>query len=154
MRKVFAGLAAFLLLVLVVQFFLAASGAFSNEANEEAFRPHRILGLGSILVAVVLTVAAAVMRMPGRIIGLSGLVAGLGILQALIAVIAKAFGDSAGDSAVGRYVFGLHAVNGLVMVAVARVILRSVRAAPDTTTTSGVDTTVTGPAADSARTAS
>ncbi|MBB5114750.1 hypothetical protein FHU28_004589 [Micromonospora echinospora] len=150
MRKVFAGLAAFLLLVLVVQFFLAASGAFSSEANEEAFRPHRILGLGSILVAVVLTVAAAVMRMPGRIIGLSGLVAGLGILQALIAVIAKAFGDSA----VGRYVFGLHAVNGLVMVAVARVILRSVRAAPDTTTTSGVDTTVTGPAADSARTAS
>jgi hypothetical protein len=154
MRKAFAGLAALLMLVIVVQFFLAASGAFDTAPNEEAFRPHRALGYVTLLIAVVLTVVAALARMPGRLIGLSGLVAGLGILQPVIAAIAKAFGDPGTSTTAGQLVFGLHAVNGLIMVSVVRTILQQARgltATPHTTQAGAGDGS---PAAGSARSAS
>ena len=47
MRKVFAVLATLLVLVVVAQFFLAASGAFDTAPNDESFQPHRALGYGS-----------------------------------------------------------------------------------------------------------
>ena len=127
MRKAFAAMAALVMFAVVVQFFLAASGAFDTGPNEEAFRPHRILGLGTVLLAVILTVVAAVARMPGRLIGLSGLVAGLGLLQPVIVVIAKAFGDTGETTTAGQIVFGLHAVNGLIMFSVLRTILQQAR---------------------------
>jgi hypothetical protein len=127
MRRVFAGLAALLMLAVVVQFFLAGSGAFDTAPNDEAFRPHRALGYVTVLLAVVLTLVAALIRMPGRLIGLSGLVVGLGILQPVIAVIAKAFGDGEDTTAAGQLVFGLHAVNGLVIMSVIRIILQQAR---------------------------
>jgi hypothetical protein len=77
MRKVLAGLAALLMLAVVVQVFLAAGGAFDTAPKDEAFRPHRVLGYVILLLAMVLTVVAALVRMPGRLIGLCGLVAGL-----------------------------------------------------------------------------
>lgn len=128
MRKAFTGLAALVMLAIVVQFYLAASGAFDSAPTEEAFRPHRILGLGVVLLAIVLTVFAAIARMPGRLIGLSGLVAGLGLLQAVIVMIAKAFGDTGETTTAGQLVFGLHAVNGLAMMAVIGMIMRQSRA--------------------------
>jgi hypothetical protein len=123
MRKAFTGLASLLLLVLIAQFFLAASGAFDEAPNDESFQPHRALGYGIILLAVAVTIVAAVARMPGRVIGMTSLVAGLAAIQSVIRVLADAFGDA------GQVVFGLHAVNGLVMVAVLGRIVRLSRAA-------------------------
>ena len=94
MRKAFAALAGLVMLVVVVQFFLAASGAFDTAPNDESFQPHRTLGFRIVLLAVLLTVVAAVARTPGRLVGLTGLVAGLVVLQAVIRAIAAAFGDT------------------------------------------------------------
>ncbi|GGX22488.1 hypothetical protein GCM10010297_49570 [Streptomyces malachitofuscus] len=127
MRRTIAGLAAVLMLAVVVQFFLAGSGAFDTAPNDEAFRPHRALGYMVVLLALVTTLTAAVARVPGRLIGMSGLLAGLAVAQPLIAVVAKAFGDTGDTSTAGQLVFGLHAVNGLIMMAVAGRILREAR---------------------------
>jgi len=125
MRKAFVGLATLLMLVVVAQFFLAASGAFDTAPNDESFQPHRALGPAILLLAVLLTVVAALARMPGRLVGMAGLVAGLIVVQFVIAELAKAFGDG---TTAGQLVFGLHAVNGLVIVAVVGRIVRQARA--------------------------
>ncbi|MFU8852037.1 DUF6220 domain-containing protein [Micromonospora sp. SL1-18] len=122
MRRFFAGLAALQMLAVVAQFFLAASGAFDTAPKDESFQPHRALGGGIVLIAVLVTVVAAIARMPGRLIGMSGLVAGLAVLQFAIKEIATAFDGTGGD-----LVFGLHAVNGLAIVAVTGRIIRQAR---------------------------
>lgn len=129
MRRVFAGLAILLVLVIVVQFYLAASAAFSTAPNDESFQPHIMLGRGIIVFVVLLTIVAALARVPGRLIGMMGLIAGLGVLQAVIAVIAKAFDDTGDTSTTaGQLVFGLHAINGLIMLALAGNVARQARA--------------------------
>jgi hypothetical protein len=125
LRRVFAVLATLLVLVIVAQFFLAASGAFDTAPNDESFQPHRALGYGIVLFAILLTIVAALARMPGRLIGMSALIAGLGVVQSLIRVVAAAF-DEAGDT--GTLVFGLHAVNALAIIAVSGVVARRARA--------------------------
>ena len=129
MRRVFALLASLLVLVVVAQFFLAASGAFDAAPNDESFRAHRGLGYGIVVFAILLTVVAAVARMPGRLIGMTGLVAGLGLGQGLIRAVAAAF-NGTGDTSTtaGRLVFGLHAVNGLAMLGIAGSVARRARA--------------------------
>jgi len=128
MRRVFAVLATLLALAIVAQFFLAASGAFDSAPNDESFRTHRALGYGLVVLAILLTVVAALARMPGRLIGMTGLVAGLGAAQGVIRAVAAAFNDT-GDTATtaGTLVFGLHAVNGLIMLAVAGTVARRAR---------------------------
>ncbi|NNH74920.1 hypothetical protein HLB23_34580 [Nocardia uniformis] len=121
MKKVFTGMAALLLLAVIAQFYLAAGGAFDTAPNEESFQPHRMLGNAILVFAFVVTIAAAIARMPGRLIGLSGLVAGLAIVQSVIREIAKSLGD--GTSASGL-IFGLHAINGLVILGVIGMIVR------------------------------
>ena len=129
MRKLFAGLAILLVLVVVAQFFLAASGAFDTAPNDEAFRPHRALGYAIFLLPVVMTIVAAVARMPGRLIGMTALVAGLTVVQVVIAVLARAFDDTGDTSTTaGQLVFGLHAINGLIILAVAGTVARRARA--------------------------
>jgi hypothetical protein len=120
-RKVFAVLAGALVLVIVIQFFLAASGAFDAAPNDESFQPHRALGYGALLLAVVLTVVAALARMPGRLIGMCGLIAGLVLVQGLIRAVADAFDDAA-------VIFGLHGINALVILALAGTVARRARA--------------------------
>ena len=127
MRKVFAGLAILLMLAVVAQFFLAASGAFDTAPNEESFQPHRALGYGIVLFAVLMTLVGALARVPGRLIGMTGLVAGLAVLQGVIRAIASAFGDTGDSTTAGQLVFGLHAVNGLVIMAAAGMIVRQAR---------------------------
>lgn len=127
MRRTIAGLAAVLMLAVVVQFFLAGSGAFDSAPTDEAFRPHRMLGYLMLLLALLTALIAALARMPGRFVGMIGLLAGLGILQPLIAAVANAFGDGDTSTTAGQIVFGLHAVNGLVMMGVAGRILRQAR---------------------------
>jgi Kef-type K+ transport system membrane component KefB len=120
MRKVFAGLAIALALTVVAQFYLAASGAFDPAPADESFGSHRALGYGIVLFAVLLTIVAPLARMPGRLIGMTALVAGLGVAQVLIRVLADAVDDSGGSSTdAGQLVFGLHAINGLIMLALA-----------------------------------
>jgi uncharacterized membrane protein YhaH (DUF805 family) len=129
MRKAFAGLATLLMLVVVAQFYFAASGAFSTAPNDESFQPHRVLGYVIFLLALLMTLVAALARMPRRLIGLSGLVAGLTVVQVVIAVLARAFNDT-GDisTTAGQTIFGLHAVNGLAIMAVVGTIVRQARA--------------------------
>ena len=131
MRRVFAVLATLLVLVVVAQFFLAASGAFDTAPNDESFQPHRALGYVIILVAVLLTIVGALARMPGRLIGMSGLVVGLAVVQPVIAALARAFNDTGeASTTAGTVVFGLHAVNGLAILAVAGTVARRGRALP------------------------
>jgi hypothetical protein len=149
MRKAFAGLAILLMLVVVAQFFLAASGAFSTAPNDESFRPHRALGYVIFLLPVVMTIVAALARMPGRLVGMTALVAGLTVVQVVIAKLAEAFGDS---TAAGQLIFGLHGVNGLVMLAVVGMIVRQARAlsssaAPARRAGAGDDAGASGPVA-------
>lgn len=122
MRRFFAVLAALQMLAVVTQFFLAASGAFDTAPNDESFQPHRALGGGIVLIAVLVTVVAAIARMPGRLIGMSGLVAGLAVVQFVIKGIATAL-----DGTAGGLVFGLHAINGLAIMAVTGTIIRQAR---------------------------
>jgi cytochrome b561 len=124
MRKVFTALAALLLVAIVVQFFLAAGGAFDTASTEEAFQPHRALGNGIFALAILVTIAAAIARVPGRLMGLSGLVAALILVQSLIREVAKSLGD---DASTGHLVFGLHGVNGLLILGVTGMILLRTR---------------------------
>jgi Family of unknown function (DUF6220) len=159
-RRVFAGLAALLVLVVVAQFFLAASGAFDDAPRDESFQTHRSLGYLVGLFAVLLTIVAALARMPGRLIGMMGLVAGLAVVQSLIRVLAGAFDDTGGTSTTaGQLVFGLHAINGLIILAVAgnvawkaRALSRS--AVPGRPVGSGNDAGVSGAGAGTAQPAS
>jgi hypothetical protein len=129
LRRVFALLATLLVLVVVTQFILAATGAFDTAPNDEAFQPHRRLGYGIVLFAILLTIVAALARVPGRLIGMTGLVAGLGVGQGLIRAIAAAFNDTGETTTTaGKLVFGLHAVNGLIILAVAATVARRARA--------------------------
>ncbi|HEU4948754.1 MAG TPA: DUF6220 domain-containing protein [Kribbella sp.] len=128
MRKVFAALVTLLMLAVVVQFMLAASGAFDTAPKDESFQPHRALGYGILILAVLLTLVCALARMPGRLIGMTGLVAGLSFLQGVIRAVAGAFDETGGGTTVtGELVFGLHAVNGLIIMALAVRILRQAR---------------------------
>jgi heme A synthase len=128
MRKVFVGLSTVLVLAIVVQFYLAAVGAFDTAPNDESFGMHRILGYMILLLAILATIVAAVARMPGTVIGRSALIAGLTLLQGLIRALADALGDT-GDTTTtaGRLVFGLHALNGLAIMGVAGTTLRQAR---------------------------
>jgi hypothetical protein len=129
MRRVFALLAAVLVLTVVAQFFLAASGAFNTAPNDESFQPHSALGYGIVLLAVVLTIVGALARVPARLIGMAGLIAGLGVGQGLIRAIAAAFNDTGDTSTTaGTLVFGLHAVNALFILSTAGTLARRARA--------------------------
>jgi heme A synthase len=123
-RRSFTGLALLLMLAVVIQFFLAASGAFDSARGEESFRAHRVLGFGIVLIALLAAIAAAVARLPGRLAAMSGLVAGLAVLQSVIRAIAAAFEDAGRSTAAGELIFGLHAVNGLAILAVVMTIVR------------------------------
>jgi hypothetical protein len=139
MRKVFTALVSFVMLAVVVQFALAASGAFDTAPKDESFQPHRVLGYAILLLAVVVTALAALLRMPGRIIGLSGLVAGLTILQPVIVAVADALGHGESSSTAGEIVFGLHAVNALLIFSVLRMIIQSTRRLSSTAPTGGTE---------------
>jgi hypothetical protein len=156
-RRLFAGLATLLVLVVVAQFFLAASGAFSTAPNDESFRPHRALGYVIFLLPVLMTIVAALARMPGRLVGMAGLVAGLTAVQVVITDLAKAFNDTGDTSTTaGQLAFGLHGINGLIILAVAVTVARRARAlsrsaVADRPAGVGGDAGVPGPATGSAR---
>lgn len=128
MRKVLTGVAVLLVLAVVTQFYLAAVGAFDTAPKDESFSLHRSLGYLILLLAVLATLVAALARVPGSLVARAGLVAGLVLVQSLIRVLADALGDG-GDATTtaGRFVFGLHAVNGLAIMAGAGALARGAR---------------------------
>jgi hypothetical protein len=110
------------LLIVVAEFYFAASGAFGGAAsNGESFRPHHALGYVIFLLPIVMAIVAALARIPGRLIGMTASVAGLTAVQVLIAKLAQGIGDG---STAGQLIFGLHAVNGLALLAVAGMVFR------------------------------
>jgi hypothetical protein len=123
MRRALAGLSILFMLVVVAEFFFAASGAFSSAPRAESYRPHHALGYVIFLLPVLMAIIAALARLPRRLIVLALAVAGLTSVQVLIAKLARVFSD-AGDGTAGSLVFGLHAVTGLAIPAVAWVIVR------------------------------
>ena len=134
MRKAFSGLATLLVLVVIAQFFFAAVGAFSTAPHDESYRPHHALGYVIFLLPVVMTIIAALARMPGRLIGMPALVAGLTAVQVLIAELAKEIGDTGNSTTAGSLISGLHAVNGLAILATAGMIVWQARTLSKATT--------------------
>lgn len=127
MKKAVSILATVLLAAIIVQFYLAASGAFDSAPKEESFALHRGLGNGILLTAVLLAIGAAIARFPRKVIGMSGLVAVLVLFQSLIREVSKSIAD--GGSDVGNYIFGLHAVNGLIIMGLTIMLVRTFRQA-------------------------
>ncbi|MEV6967216.1 DUF6220 domain-containing protein [Hamadaea sp. NPDC051192] len=127
MRKIFAALAGLLVLLVVAQFFFAASGGFSSRPGEEAYRGHHMLGYVLFLWPIVMIVVAAIGRMPGRLIGLTAVIPALTTFQVVVAKIAIGMHDS-GSGTGSEIVFGLHGIGGLLTGVFAGLILRQARA--------------------------
>jgi cytochrome b561 len=127
MRKTFTGVTALLMLAVVVQFFLAASGAFDDAPADESFGPHRGVGFLILLLALLATLAAAAAKLPGRVVGMTAAVLGLAVLQPVIAGVASALDDTGDGSGPAAVVFGLHGVNGLVIMTLVGSLLQKSR---------------------------
>lgn len=123
MRKVYAGFTAVLLLAIVAQFYLAAVGAFDTAPKDDSFEMHRMLGYLILLLALLTTVVAALARVPGRLIAQTALVVGMAVMQGLIRMFAGAIDAGDTSTTAGRFVFGLHALNGLGMFGVTEAVL-------------------------------
>lgn len=117
MRRVFIGLAGLNLLVIVVQFYLAAVGAFSDLPQDESFDAHRALGYVTFVLPVLMAVWAPLAGLPRRFLGLSLLMAALVSVQVLIAKVAEGLAGGA------TWLFGLHGVNGLLILAIAGTVV-------------------------------
>ncbi len=130
MRRVYLALAGLLLLAVLAQFYFAAVGAFAKPQNDSSFALHD--ATGSIVIpalSLLATIAAALARAPGRLIGLSIAPLGLVIVQMIIVAAGRALNDT-GDQTTpaGLAILGLHAINGLAIMATAGLILRRARA--------------------------
>jgi len=129
-RKVFLGLSGLLMLAVVAQFYFAATGAFTKPQADDSYALHAMNGMLVIpLLSVLATVAAAVARAPGRLIGFTLLPLGLVIVQVLIVVLGGALTGTTEERTTtgGLVILGLHAINGLAIMAVAGTILRRAR---------------------------
>ncbi|MEN3307030.1 MAG: hypothetical protein V7603_3232 [Micromonosporaceae bacterium] len=129
-RRVYLVLSGLLLLAVLAQFYFAAVGAFAKPQNDSSFALHDMTGSIAIpVLSLLLTIVAAVARAPGRLIGLSIAPLGLVVVQTLIIAVGRAFNDSGDQTTpVGLAILGLHAVNGLAIMAVAGLIMRRARA--------------------------
>lgn len=129
MRRVYVVLALLLFVATLVQFYLAAVGAFDRPRDDESFAMHRMTGMMIIpIISVLATIVAAIVRAPGKLIALTILPVGLVLVQMLIRFIAGIFAGSNDETgAVSLIIFGLHAINGLAIMAVARMILMGAR---------------------------
>lgn len=152
MRKVYVGLSALLLLAVLAQFYFAAVGAFARPQRDDSFALHDAVGMMVIpLLSLLATIAAAVARAPGKVIGLTILPLGLVVVQVLIVTLGRAVsGGEDTTTPAGLAILGLHAVNGLAVMAVAGVVFRRARllaAAAHATKPAGAARSATAPSA-------
>ena len=128
MRKVYFGLSILILVAVVLQFYFAAVGAFAKPQTDSSYGLHSIDGMMVIpLLSILATIAAAVARAPGRLIGLAIAPLGLVVVQVLIIAVGKAFSDGDTTTPTALVFYGLHAVNGLAILGVAGANLRASR---------------------------
>ncbi|WP_100445135.1 DUF6220 domain-containing protein [Glycomyces xiaoerkulensis] len=99
--------------LLGVQIFLAGYGAIAVGAPAEAYELHIMNGRLIALLSLVSIPLAALARAGGKPVALASIAFGLVILQSVIALV------SVDGTVVGQLIFGLHAVNGLLIMAVA-----------------------------------
>jgi hypothetical protein len=112
----------------VLQFYFAAVGAFDKPQTDSSYGLHSINGMMIIpLLSILATIAAALARAPGRLIGLAIATVGLVIVQVLIIAAGKAFTDGDNTTPTALVIYGLHAVNGLAIMAVSGTNLRRAR---------------------------
>ncbi|MEV7964983.1 DUF6220 domain-containing protein [Sphaerisporangium sp. NPDC088356] len=90
---------------------------------------HGMTGMMVIpVLSLLATVAAAVARAPGRLIGMTILPLGLVVVQMLIIAVGGLLDDSAGNTTPGSLaILGLHAINGLAVMAVSGMVFRQAR---------------------------
>jgi hypothetical protein len=122
LRRVYIGLTGAVLAAVVLQFYFAAVGAFAKPQQDGSYALHSITGSAVIpLLSVLAIIAAALLRLPGRQIGLTALPLGLVVVQLLIVGVGRALSDNDGErtTTVALIVLGLHAVNGLAIMGVA-----------------------------------
>ncbi|RCG32336.1 hypothetical protein DQ384_07520 [Sphaerisporangium album] len=136
MRRVYAVLAGLLLLAVIAQFYFAAVGAFDKPQEDGSFSLHSLTGMMVIpVLSLLATIAAAVAKAPGRLIGMTILPLGLVIVQVLIIVLGDALNDSADNTTTGSLVIlGLHALNGLAIMGVSGMVFRQARLLAASTT--------------------
>lgn len=128
MRKVYLVLCVLLFAAIGVQFYLAGVAVFTKPQTDSTFDAHKVNGMMVIpALAVLATIAAAVARMPRKLVGLTFLVAALVPVQILINTLGGR--DDSRSSTGGEAVMGFHVINGLVIMLVARAALNGARAA-------------------------
>ncbi|GIH09430.1 hypothetical protein Rhe02_74970 [Rhizocola hellebori] len=130
MRRIYVAIVGLLLASGALQFYFAAIGAFSRPQTDDSFALHVMNGRIFALLALVATLAAALARAPGRLIGLTALTLGLTIVQTLIVVLGNVIGGSTEQQTTGvsLAIIGLHALNGLAILGVASRVLMRARA--------------------------
>lgn len=130
MRNVYKGLTVLLLVVVVVQFYLAGVGAFTGTPTSNTYLAHKIIGGSAIpVLSLLATITAAILRLPGRQIGLTLLPAALAGVQVLIVVLGRTLTGTAEP-----IVLGLHAVNALAILGVVINLVVRARRLPATST--------------------
>ncbi len=131
MRRVYVTVSGLLLLAILAQFYFAAVGSFAKPQDDKSFALHDLNGTLIVpLLSVLATVAAALARAPGRLVGLTILPLGLVVVQMVIVAAGRAVSGGTEDTTTpaGLAILGLHAINGLAMMGVAGFVLRRARA--------------------------
>lgn len=128
-RRVYLGVLGLLFLAIVFQFYLAGVGAFDEPQNDDSFALHRINGMAVVTgLSVLATIVAAVARLGVRTVALTLVPGILVVVQMLIRAIAEAFDASNGDTTgVAVAIFGLHALNGMLIMLVTVILIRRMR---------------------------
>jgi hypothetical protein len=128
-RRVYLGVLGLLFLAIVFQFYLAGVGAFDEPQNEDSFALHRINGMAVVTgLSVLATIVAAVARLGVRMVAMTLVPGILVVVQMLIRAIAEAFDAGNGDTTgVAVAIFGLHALNGMLIMLVTVILIRRMR---------------------------
>jgi hypothetical protein len=130
MRRIYVILVGLLLASGGLQFYLAAVGAFTKPQTDDSFALHTVNGRVVFpILAIVAVIAAATAKAPGRLIGQTLLPLGLIVVQSLIIVLGNVIGGATEQrtTPVALAILGLHAVNGLVIMAVTSTVMSKAR---------------------------
>jgi Family of unknown function (DUF6220) len=120
MRTVYVTLAGLSVVSVVIQFYVAAFGVFTAPENDSQFILHQANGRFVLpLLFLLMIIAAALARAPGRLIGFTAIPFGLLVVQTLLFVIAGLAGASEEKTNLAsQLIMGLHAINGLCILGV------------------------------------
>lgn len=131
MRRIYVVLVGLLLASGGLQFYFAAVGAFTKPQAEDSYALHTLNGRMIFpILAILATIAAALAKAPGKLIGQTFLPFGLLVVQSLIIVLGNVIGGGGEQRStpVGLAILGLHAVNGMIIMGVIGSVMRKARA--------------------------